>query len=153
MKTERIWEQKPKADRWGDGRPPLYTNPDDLWTDAVDYFTWVEDNPLLEEKSVVVSGKLEKSHNEKMRVMSLCGLCVFLDISQNTYRNYRDKKPFLKVTRKIDNIIYNQKFEGASAGLLNANIIARDLGLAEKKDVDMKAIVNVSHEDSLDLLK
>ncbi|GAG38531.1 unnamed protein product, partial [marine sediment metagenome] len=28
-----------------------------------------------------------------------------------------------------------QKFEGASAGLLNANIIARDLGLRDGKDL------------------
>ena len=27
------------------------------------------------------------------------------------------------------------KFEGAAAGLLHANIIARDLGLADKKDI------------------
>ena len=29
-------------------------------------------------------------------------------------------------------IIYNQKYSGAAAGFFNANIIARDLGLANK---------------------
>jgi len=32
-------------------------------------------------------------------------------------------------------VIYRQKFEGASADMLNPNIIARDLGLADKKDL------------------
>ena len=31
-------------------------------------------------------------------------------------------------------MIYEQKFTGAAAGLLNPNIIARDLGLADKTD-------------------
>jgi hypothetical protein len=31
-------------------------------------------------------------------------------------------------------VIYEQKFTGAAADLLNPNIIARDLGLADKQD-------------------
>jgi hypothetical protein len=34
----------------------------------------------------------------------------------------------------VEEIIRTQKFEGASADLLNPNIIARDLGLADKQD-------------------
>ena len=44
-------------------------------------------------------------------------------------------KDFSKVIRDIKDIIEVQKFEGASAGLLNANIIARDLGLADTKQL------------------
>jgi hypothetical protein len=36
---------------------------------------------------------------------------------------------------RVEDAIFRQKFEGASADLLNANIIARDLGLADKKDL------------------
>jgi hypothetical protein len=31
--------------------------------------------------------------------------------------------------------MYEQKFSGAAAGLLNPNIIARDLGLADKSEI------------------
>ena len=62
------------------------------------------------------------------------GLCIFLDISQETWFDYSKKKDFSDVTKKIDKIIRTQKFEGASADLLNANIIARDLGLAERSE-------------------
>jgi hypothetical protein len=40
----------------------------------------------------------------------------------------------MEVITRIDKYIYNQKFEGAAAGFLNPNIIARDLGLADKTD-------------------
>ncbi len=41
----------------------------------------------------------------------------------------------MAVITRIKETIFTQKFEGASADLLNANIIARDLGLADKKDI------------------
>ena len=37
---------------------------------------------------------------------------------------------------KAESVIRSQKFAGAAADLLNANIIARDLGLADKNQVD-----------------
>ena len=40
----------------------------------------------------------------------------------------------MRVTKKVEQIIYNQKFAGATAGLMNPNIIARDLGLSDKTD-------------------
>ncbi|MDC9826565.1 terminase small subunit, partial [Devosia sp. ZB163] len=39
---------------------------------------------------------------------------------------------------RVDEIIRAQKFEGAAAGLLNPNIIARDLGLADKQELTGK---------------
>ena len=44
-------------------------------------------------------------------------------------------KDFSQVVNTIKEIIETQKFEGASAGLLNPNIIARDLGLTDKKEL------------------
>jgi hypothetical protein len=54
----------------------------------------------------------------------------------NTYGKADTHKEFHGVVTRVKDIIYTQKFEGASAGLLNPNIIARDLGLADKKVVD-----------------
>lgn len=44
-------------------------------------------------------------------------------------------KDFSAVINKIEEIIYQQKFEGAAVGLFNSNIIARDLGLRDKQDL------------------
>jgi len=61
-----------------------------------------------------------------------------LDIATKTWNDYKHRSDFLLVTTRAAEIIYNQKFAGASADLLNANIIARDLGLADKKVVEAK---------------
>lgn len=74
----------------------------------------------------------------KMRAMTISGLCIFLDISETCWYSYREKNDFSWVTTRAEKIIYNQKFQGAAADLLNANIIARDLGLADKSELTGK---------------
>lgn len=80
----------------------------------------------------------------KMRAMTLSGLCTFLDITEETWRSYREKPDFLGVTTRAESIIYQYKFEGAAAGLLNPNIIAREMGLAEKLVDGARAIADVN---------
>ncbi len=46
-------------------------------------------------------------------------------------------KDFFGVYTRISQIIRTQKFEGAAVGLFNANIIARDLGLADKQSSEL----------------
>ena len=123
------WEQKPK-----EGRPVKFTSPDHLWSCAIEYFEWVELNPLQEQKLFHFQGAIIKESVDKMRAMTAAGLCVFLGIGTSTWHDYKDKPEFSEVTRKIDDIMRTQKFSGAAADLLNANIIARDLGLADKQD-------------------
>jgi hypothetical protein len=117
------------------GRSPIFATPDDLWVAATEYFEWVETNPLWEDKVTSFQGANTHEPIAKMRAMTISGLCIFLDISRNSWDEYRARKDFLGVTARIDEIIRTQKFEGASADLLNANIIARDLGLADKSEL------------------
>ena len=44
---------------------------------------------------------------------------------------------FSMITTRVDGIIRTQKFQGGAADLLNPNIIARDLGLVDKKETDV----------------
>lgn len=129
-KGNRFWEA-----RSSHGRNPKFKTPDDLWTGACEYFEWNADNPLMETKLVSFQGVSEREELPLLRAMTIEGLCLFLDIDQQTLKNYEAKKDFFGVVRKIQNIIKQQKFEGASAGLLNANIIARDLGLKDERDI------------------
>lgn len=45
---------------------------------------------------------------------------------------------YLPIITRIKNNCFAQNFKGASVGLFNANIIARKLGLADKKEVEDK---------------
>jgi hypothetical protein len=116
------------------GRKPIFEDPDVLWEACCEYFEWVEANPLREEK--VFNGKDGIVHADvsKMRAMTLAGLCIFLDIDRKTWAEYAKREGFIPVTTRVDEIIRDQKFSGAAADLLNPNIIARDLGLADKQE-------------------
>lgn len=114
------------------GRNPIFKDAEQLRDACYEYFQWVEDNPLLEEKIFHASGVITKDTITKMRAMTIGGLCVFLDIDRTTWENYRVNPDFFRITKEVEEIIYNQKFTGAAADLLNSNIIARELGLSDK---------------------
>lgn len=113
------------------GRDYKYT-PDEIWEGAQEYFVWIIDNPIEAQQNV---GTKNVNDVKFKRPFTLRGVCLYLDISRDTYCDYRKINDFVEVIRKIDDIIYDQKFEGAVIGLFNANIIARDLGLKDKSDI------------------
>lgn len=125
-----FWKQ-----RSSHGRKPIFADADALWDAASEYFAWVEANPLYEAQAFAYQGTVKVEPIAKMRAMTVAGLCIFLDISQQAWGEYRTRDGFGEVTTRVDDIIRTQKFEGASAGLLNANIIARDLGLSDKSEL------------------
>ena len=109
-------------------------SPEELRNACYEYFQWVEENPLRE--AIVFRGKLSRGKGKPiMRPMTIGGLCIFLGCTRQTWINYGNHKDYLDIVQEVNSIIYEQKFAGAAAGLLNPNIIARDLGLAEKSHV------------------
>lgn len=129
-KGNRFWEM-----RSSHGRHPIFKTPEDLWSAAAEYFAWAEANPLYEDKLFAYEGAITHAPAARMRAMTLGGLCIFLDIARSTFDEYASRDGFSAVTRQIAEVVRAQKFEGASAGLLNANIIARELGLADKQEL------------------
>ena len=115
------------------GRNPIFSNPEQLRNACYEYFQWVEDNPLYEEKIFHSQGIITKDTITKMRAMTIGGLRIFLGICEQTWVNYKNNPDFLGVVKEVEEIIHNQKFTGAAADLLNSNIIARELGLADKQ--------------------
>lgn len=117
------------------GRNPIFARPEDLWLSACEYFEWVDANPLHEAKAFSYQGSVLVEPVPKMRAMTISGLCIFLDIGRRTWDDYRGRDEFEEVTGRIEEVIRTQKFEGASADLLNPSIIARELGLTDKSEV------------------
>lgn len=130
-KGNRFWEA-----RSSHGRNPKFASPEELWSACVEYFEWAEEHPLYETKAFHNQGDIVYAQIPKIRAMTIAGLCLFLDITEKTWANYRVLDDFLQVITHAEQIIYDQKFSGAAADLLNANIIARDLGLRDKQEVD-----------------
>lgn len=121
------------------GTEPSFESPEELWEACVGYFEWVRDNPLCEKKYFTSQGELLEVDIPRMRAMTIHGLCLWLGISSSTWNRYvkADYVPekMRRVAQRVNDIIYEQKFTGAAANMLNANIISRDLGLAEKREV------------------
>lgn len=120
------------------GRSPIFGTPEELWTACSEYFEWTEANPLWEDNLVTFQGTAKHEPTAKMRAMTLSALCIFLDITQTCWANYRSRQDFVSVVSRVEEIIRTQKFQGAAADLLNPNIIARDLGLADKSELSGK---------------
>lgn len=133
----RFWELRSKH-----GRDKLFATPELMWEAAVEYFEWCHDNPLME---IDFRGKdAVEVELPKMRAFTLQGLCLYLDCNTVYFNQFevglRDKKDelskgFSQIVTRIRDTIYHQKFTGAAAGFLNANIIARDLGLRDSKEL------------------
>ena len=128
-KGNEFWKVRAKH-----GREKFITSIELLKESCLEYFQWVEDNPLQEEKLFSFQGVVTKETVSKMRAMTIEGLCVFLDITAHTWRNWRTDKEYLPVIEWAESIMRQQKFAGAAADMLNANIIARDLGLRDAQD-------------------
>jgi hypothetical protein len=143
MPGNRFWEARSTH-----GRNPIFASPGELWDAAAQYFDWVEANPLYEDKLTSYQGANTHEPVAKMRAMTISGLCIFLDIARRTWDEYRERADFLPVVTRVEEVIRTQKFEGAAADLLNPNIIARDLGLADKQEHQVQG--EMAHKVELD---
>jgi len=129
-KGNQFWK---KIDPEDLGRNPKYKEPIELWEDAEKYFKECDSRPLLSrEYTESQKGTFNKT-TEHAIPYTWEGLYVFLSICN--LKHYKEKEAFSPIIEHIGNVIRNQKFVGAAAGLFNSNIIARDLGLTDKKDV------------------
>lgn len=134
----KFWQLRSKH-----GRDKLFATPQEMWNAACEYFEWCQDNPLIE---IDYRGKdADLVELPKMRAFTMQGLCLYLDCNTLYFRDFEKgliekndqiSKDFSQIVTRIRETVYNQKFTGAAAGFLNANIIARDLGLADKKEVE-----------------
>jgi len=150
VKGNKFWELRAKH-----GRDKLFKSPSALMKAAEEYFTWCDENPWMKTEQlkkptiIMDPDTLEQTLHATIqlptqRPYTLAGLCLFLDVNSEYITRFEkglkgkdDKisKDFSRVLTRIREIIYTQKFEGATVGAFNASIIAKDLGLRDKTDV------------------
>lgn len=127
-KGNQFWKLRSKH-----GRDKIFESPEILWEAACEYFEATDARKWIKTE---FNGKdATKCEVPTDTPYTLTGLFVFLDISAQTWKDYRERKDFIEIITRVEQIIYTQKFEGASVGAYNANIIARDLGLKDNSDI------------------
>lgn len=132
-------------ERLKDGRDKIFQTPAELLEKCIDYFGWVEKNPLKAAELVKFQGTYKTAMVPVLRMMSIRGLCIHLGMSEDAWDLYRKRKDFVGVCTRVESVIKEQQVAGAAGNLLNANIIARLLGLAENvktEDVGSKELAN-----------
>ncbi len=152
VKGAPLWKQRAKV-----GRDMLFASPEVLWDACCEYFHWVDTNDLMAHEWKVVDKELKAVSVPRARPYTMGALCIFLDVNEAYFRNWKYhnkeeeneseetrilREAFSTVITKVEAIVYQQKFEGAAAGYFKENLISRDLGLADKREV--KADVNLS---------
>ncbi|QKJ88027.1 DNA-packaging protein [Paramixta manurensis] len=147
-KGNKFWEA-----RSSHGRSPKFESADSLWSACCEYFQWVEEHPLWEMKAFNYQGEVTQEPVAKMRAMTLTGLTLFLDITLETWRMYRQRDDLSEVVTRAEQVIYDQKFSGAAADLLNANIIARDLGLKDSHATEHSGTVETKDSTMTDVAR
>ncbi|MCD6012894.1 MAG: packaging protein [Flavipsychrobacter sp.] len=129
------------------GVDKLFKDPQLLWEQACEYFEatdsrkWVKDD-WVGKDAIKVERKNETPYTKS-------GLALYLDCDWRTIEALKEdtNKDFLHIITRIEQIIYTQKIEGASVGAFNPSIVARELGLAEKQEIDANVRAkNVSFE-------
>lgn len=134
-KGNRFWEARSRH-----GMKPTFEHgpagAQKLYEACCDYFTWCEENPLQEAKVASDDGSPVIINVDKCRAFTIWGLCGFIDLTTHTWEDWRkNRQDLTAVIQWAEQTIRQQKFSAAAAGLLNANIISRDLGLADKQEV------------------
>ncbi|WP_234733379.1 DNA-packaging protein [Tellurirhabdus bombi] len=128
------------------GRDKLFATPDLLWEAAAEYFEWCDANPWVK---VDFKGKdAERVQLPTSRPYTIEAFCLYCNTTSSWFREFRKNAPedFLSVITRIEEIIRNQKYEGAVVGAYNANIISRDLGLSEKFEQTGSVTINVKRQ-------
>jgi hypothetical protein len=143
-KPTKLWEQPvyfgvPEGHEVNPARK--FQHPMDLWRAACKYFRWCEENPIVEAKHFHHDGVSKLGKVPKMRTPTMTGLWVHIGISQGVTSKWTnpDSQYYLPemvpVIEHIKAVIRDEKFTAAAAGVLNANLIARDLALMDRKSV------------------
>jgi hypothetical protein len=131
-KNNQWWKLRAKH-----GRDKIFESPEMLWDSCSEYFE-ATDNRKWNKIEYKNSGKgIRKVSIPTDTPFTLNGLCLFLGIGTSTWHDYKTKeeyKDFSEVITRVEQIVYIQKFEGASVNAFNANIISRELGLVDRAD-------------------
>lgn len=136
----------------------LWTKPLDLLEQFEAYMTWNEANPI----KVKERFGIDLIEVEKPRIMSIRAFALFMGMSEkalktrieNSYIEWSKvemTKELVAQLKEVHNIIIdscnNQKFSYAAVGIFKENLVIRDLGLADRTEVQAPIAGQLSAAD------
>lgn len=123
------------------GRRRKFKNARALQNACDNYFQWVEDTPVLVERTGLFKGVPFRYVERFPRVMHISAMCDHIGIVESTWREWRKtRKDLSEVIMRAEEIIWEQKFQYAAIGVFNPNLIAMELGLKNKLQVSNSSV-------------
>lgn len=124
---------------------PFKFTPEEFEAAWEEYFQWCDENPWMKNEAVKSGDSAGMIIQvPTARPYSEIGFCAYHGLGEH-YINQLGKRLEDAETEEERGLSYiltrmrakcrAQKFEGATVGAFNANIIARDLGMVDKKDI------------------
>ena len=124
------------------GKEKRFSSPEQMAKEAAGYFEWCDNNPWNIHTPVKAGDHFGETVTAPVqRPYLIEGLCLYLGIDQSTFWRYcndENYKEYFKVANNIKTMIENQQLDGAMVNTFNANIVARKLGLSDKKELTGK---------------
>lgn len=123
------------------GRDKIFSSGEMILAAADEYMEVLQDNPLMEHDFV---GKdAVEVDKRKKNVPTWEGFANFCDVYsghfhqlKQDYKKSEDpvEKDIYQALKRVDDMFFNDKFTAAAAGLANANLIGKALGIVERVD-------------------
>jgi hypothetical protein len=142
------------------GRTKIFSTPQDLIETFEEYISWNKKNPWYKYDVKNTRMGLEQVAIPLGRPYTLSGFCLFAGVGSVYFNQFKsnlkkDDKFYVEFSQVIHWIIRTQKFEGASIGAFNANLMSYDLGI--RKDIPTGGLggitINVTNETHNALLE
>jgi len=134
------------------GRPRTCKTPQDLRKKFLDYLEDRRGRPLeeIETDNVIYKGEnsqFREHRKDHPQLLSIADFCIYMGRNRCWWNELPEE--FSIVKKDISDYLETYQLKGATAGVFNANIISRLLGLADKKEIvadGIQVIVNNKEE-------
>lgn len=124
--------------------------PEEVFDFAVRYFTWAEGEAIKAIETAAFQGVVSENLIHKPRVFTLTGLALFMGVKIGSFARWRSEPGYSDVMEFIDNVIYEQKYQLGVAGIINATIVGKELGIDKPQEI---TISNNSTANDVDSMK
>lgn len=118
-----------------------YQDPEKFMRDIIEYFEWNNESTILESRMFGYKGEISSGYIDRMRAPSVPALRLRLGLDSNTWEKWKEGRhsqfpeEFKRIAEWAEDVISTIKFEGAAAEQFNVQIIMRDLGMSDKREV------------------
>lgn len=121
----------------------LFT-PEQLFNLAVAYFEWAEQNQIKAAETASFQGEVTESLVHKTRIFTVTGLCLFCGVTQGALAKWRKEEGYSEVMEFVDSVIFEQKYQLAANGVINASFIGKELGIDKPTTISVETSASAS---------